>query len=136
MYHTHHRIAKVAFVLLLFHPVLLATRWIPQDIVRALWYVFPVHQRLAVNFGSWSLWGLIILMLLTLMIKLPYDKWKLTHKFMGVVFIFGVIHLFSLDDLAYASSILFLYLLIISFAAVAAWIYKSFLLELSAEARV
>lgn len=129
MYHTHHRMANVAFVFLLFHPILLATRWIPQDIAKVFWYFLPVHRRLAVDFGSWSLWGLIILMLLTLVIKLPYDKWKLTHKFMGVVFIFGVIHLFTLDDLSTASPLLYLFLLIVSVAAIAAWIYKSFLLE-------
>lgn len=129
MYHTHHRMANVAFILLLFHPILLATRWIPQDIAKVFWYFFPVHRRVAVDFGSWSLWGLIILMLLTLVIKLPYDKWKLTHKFMGMVFILGVIHLFTLDDLATASPLLFLYLLILSAAAIAAWFYKSFLLE-------
>jgi len=121
--------ANVAFVLLLLHPILQATRWIPQDIAKAFWYFFPVHRRLAVDFGSWSLWGLIILMLLTLVIKLPYDKWKLTHKFMGVVFILGVIHLFTLDNLAAASPLLFYYLLIISVMAIAAWVYKSFLLE-------
>jgi predicted ferric reductase len=129
MYHTHHQMAKVAFVLLMVHPILLAARWIPQDMSKVFWYFFPVHRRLAVDFGSWSLWGLFILMLLTLVIKLPYDKWKLTHKFMGVVFIFGVIHLFTLDGLATASPLLFLYLLILSAAAIAAWIYKTFLLD-------
>ncbi|WP_372634445.1 ferric reductase-like transmembrane domain-containing protein [Fodinibius sp.] len=129
MYHIHHRMANVAFVLLLLHPILLATRWIPQDIAKVFWYFFPVHRRLAVDFGSWSLWGLIILMMLTLVIKLPYDKWKLTHKFMGVVFIFGAIHLFFLEDLAAASTLLYMYLLILSVAALAAWVYKSFLLE-------
>ncbi len=121
--------AKVAFVLLLIHPILLSIRWIPQDIGKAFWYYFPVHRRLAVDFGSWALWGLIILMLLTLVIKLPYDKWKLTHKFMGGVFILGVIHLFTLEDLAAASPLLFLYLVILSVAAIVAWVYKSFLLE-------
>lgn len=48
---------------------------------------------------------------------------------MGVVFILGAIHLFSLDNLASAAPLLFLYLLIISFAAVAAWVYRSFLQE-------
>lgn len=48
---------------------------------------------------------------------------------MGMVFILGVTHLFLLDDLAAASPVLFVYLLIISMAAIAAWIYKSFLLE-------
>ncbi len=129
MYHTHHRMANVAFILLLFHPILLATRWIPQDIAKVFWYFFPAHRRLAVDFGSWSLWGLIILMLLTLVVKLPYDKWKLTHKFMGVVFILGVIHVFFLDDLAAVSPLLFSFLLFLSVAAIAAWIYKSFLLE-------
>jgi len=129
MYHSHHQMAKVAFVLLLLHPILLAGRWIPEDMPKALWYIFPVHRRSAIDFGSWALWGLIILMALTLVIKLPYDKWKLSHKFMGVVFIVGVIHLFSLDNLAMASPVLFVYLLLISMTAIAAWIYKSFLLE-------
>lgn len=129
MYHTHHQMAKVAFFLLLFHPILLAGRWIPQDISKALWYFFPVHRRIAIDLGSWALWGLIILMLVTLAIKLPYDKWKLSHKFMGVVFIIGALHVFTLEELVFASPALFIYLLLLSIAAISAWIYKSFLLE-------
>src|SRR5690606_8733563 len=87
IYHMHHTTGKAAFFLMLFHPVMLALRWVPEDVNKTLWFLFPVHRRLEMNLGSWALWGIFLLMLVTLVIKIPYNKWKIAHKFLGVFFI-------------------------------------------------
>ncbi len=125
IYHTHHSIGKVAFFLLLIHPVMLALRWLPENSSKALWYVFPVHRRLEINLGSWALWGLVLLMLVTLFIKLPYDKWKITHKLMGVLFLLGVLHIFLLDGFIAQNLALTFYLLLLSGLALLAFLYKT-----------
>ncbi|MEX0906181.1 MAG: ferric reductase-like transmembrane domain-containing protein [Balneolaceae bacterium] len=130
VYHFHHNIARISLILLVIHPLLLVFRWIPEDTGRIFWYLFPVHRRFDINLGSWSLLGLILLMIMTLTIRLPYDKWKITHKFMGVFFILGVGHIFFLD-LSFSENLpLTIYLSLLSLAGIAAWIYKTFLFDL------
>ncbi len=121
----HHSIGKAAFVLLLIHPVMLALRWLLENSNKALWYIFPVHRRLEVNFGSWALWGLVLLMLITLFIKLPYDKWKITHKLTGVFFLLSVLHIFLLDDFIAQNRAHTFYLALLSGLALLAILYST-----------
>ena len=98
MYRVHHRLGQTAFVLLLIHPVAHALRFIPDDFGRALRFLFPTHEKLAVNLGAYAFWGLLLLMTLTLFVKIPYDKWKLSHKFIGLVLIIGTIHMLTVQS--------------------------------------
>ena len=98
MYRVHHRLGQTAFVLLLIHPVAHALRFIPDDFGRALRFLFPTHERLAVNLGAYAFWGLLLLMTLTLFVKIPYDKWKLSHKFLGLVLVIGTIHMLTVQS--------------------------------------
>lgn len=125
MYQTHHKMAKLAFYLLLLHPILLMLRWIPENILKASWYLLPLHRRLAVNLGSLTLWGLIVLMLLTLVIRLPYDKWKISHKLMGIFYILGALHAFFVRANIIDNLYLFFYFAILTCLAVIAYFYKT-----------
>ncbi|REL37741.1 hypothetical protein DYD21_08140 [Rhodohalobacter sp. SW132] len=129
MYHVHHTMGKAALLLLLIHPIMLALRWIPEDTGRLLWYLFPVHRQFEINIGSWALWGLILLMIFTLVIRLPYDKWKISHKLMGIFFILGVAHIYYLDLSFSSNPALMIYLSAFSIAGIAAWVYKSILFD-------
>jgi len=129
MYHVHHTMGKAALLLLLIHPIMLALRWIPEDTGRLLWYLFPVHRQFEINIGSWALWGLILLMIFTLVIRLPYDKWKISHKFMGIFFILGVAHIYYLDLSFSSNPALMIYISFFSIAGITAWVYKSILFD-------
>lgn len=129
IYHVHHTMGKAALLLIIVHPVMLAFRFIPEDPGRLLWYLFPVHRQFEVNMGSWALWGLILLMVLTLLIRMPYDKWKISHKFMGIFFILGVAHIYFLDLNLLANPALAIYLSVLSIAGIAAWVYKSVIFD-------
>ena len=98
MYRIHHRLGQTAFVLLLIHPVAHALRFIPERFDRALLFLLPSHEKLAVNLGAYAFWGLVPLMILTLFVKIPYDKWKLSHKFLGLVLVFGTIHILTIES--------------------------------------
>lgn len=130
MYHLHHSMGKIALVLLLVHPVMLAMRWIPEDINKVFWYLFPTHRRFEIDLGSWALWGLIMLTILTLIKRMPYDKWKITHKFMGIFFILGVLHIYYLDLLFTSNQALTIYLSFFSLIGIVAWMYKTILFDL------
>lgn len=88
-------------------------------------YLLPFHRRLSVNLGSWALLGFFLLMLITLVIKIPYDKWKLTHKLTGIVFLLCIAHFFLLDELVSANLSLALYLGLFSILGVSSFLYKS-----------
>jgi predicted ferric reductase len=125
VYQTHHTIGKIAFFLILYHPIVLAARWIPQDISKALLYLLPTHRRLAIDLGSWALLGFILLMLVTIVIKIPYDKWKLTHKLTGVIFILFIPHIFLLDGLVSVNPWLATYLGLFSILGIVSFLYKT-----------
>ncbi|UOB16092.1 ferredoxin reductase family protein [Abyssalbus ytuae] len=133
MYHLHHTLGKVAFFLLLIHPMLLAARWVPDNLKKVSWYLFPVHKHMEINLGSWSLLGLTLLIIFTLIIKIPYDKWKITHKFTGLFFLLGVLHIFMLDSFITDHPALASYLLLFSLAGIGAFLYKSVFYNLLAK---
>ncbi len=127
MYQTHHKMAVLAFMFMIAHPFLLALRWIPDNAARFFLTVFPLHRRDEVNLGSYALWGIILLMIFTLLIKLPYRSWKISHKFMGVFFIMIVIHTFHLTVSFDRNPLLWLYLVMVSGLGIAAFIYQTLL---------
>ncbi|EOR93396.1 hypothetical protein ADIARSV_3475 [Arcticibacter svalbardensis MN12-7] len=124
MYQMHHRMALIAFILMLSHPFLLAIRWIPGNFVRFLLSIFPLHRRLEVNLGSYALWGIILLMVFTLVIKLPYRSWKISHKFMGLFLIVALLHTFLLISFS-NNPILWIYLCFISGLGIGAFLYQT-----------
>jgi predicted ferric reductase len=98
MYRVHHRLGQTAFFLLLVHPVAHALRFVPDRFDQALLFLFPTHEKLAVNLGAYAFWVLVLLMTPTLFIKIAYDKWKVSHKFLGVVLIVGTIHMLTVES--------------------------------------
>ena len=127
LYALHHTIGKAAFFMLLIHPVLLAIRWFPDNIGKVFWYLLPVHRKMEINLGSWALLGLTILVLFTILIKIPYDKWKITHKFMGLFFILGIAHTFGINNFYQENPFLAIYFIIIAFLGLLAFFYKAIL---------
>ena len=125
LYSLHHTIGKLAFFALLIHPVVLAIRWLPDNLEKTFWYLLPVHRKMEINLGSWALIGLCVLLLFTIVIKLPYDKWKITHKFMGLLFILGIAHVFGVAGFYEEKPLLAIYFIIISSLGLAAFMYKA-----------
>lgn len=125
LYQKHHTIGKAAFFMMLIHPVLLALRSLPGNIEKTLLYLLPLHRKIEINIGSWALWGLSALLLFTIVIKLPYDKWKITHKFMGLFFILGIVHVFGVDSFYEENPLLAIYFMILSVLGLFAFMYKS-----------
>ena len=97
MYRTHHTLGLTAFSLLIAHPILLSLRFVPMQVDRSLLFLLPLHRQWAVNLGIYALWGLIVLIALTLLRRMPYDTWKVLHKGMGLVLLLGAVHVFSVQ---------------------------------------
>ncbi len=129
VYHAHHSMAKVALLGLVAHPLLLALRWVPEDVPKALWFLFPVHRRMEINIGSWAMWGIVVLMFFTLVVRLRYHWWKNTHKILGVFFIAAVVHILLTDPTMLGNTGLKIYLWSLSMVGITAWTYKTLLFD-------
>ena len=91
VYSQHHNIGALAFSLLLFHPLFLAVNYLRASLYSAALFLLP-SGNLPVTYGIIALGLMIILMVLTFYVKLKYQRWKFSHKFLVAVFIFAVLH--------------------------------------------
>ncbi len=98
VYRTHHRMGLAAFGLLVIHPFALALRFLPSSPERAIGFVFPGHARWAVDVGVYAFWLLVLLVILTLLRRVPYDTWKVTHKALGLVLMGGAVHMWFVES--------------------------------------
>lgn len=126
MYKTHHFIGALAFVLLLFHPLLLVLKFIPSNILQAAVYLWPSGSW-AVNFGIVSLLSMILLIVLTLYVNMKYQNWKFSHKWMGLVYLLALFHIFLVTTDISRYFILKEYMVIISAIGASSYLYGSFL---------
>jgi len=96
LYFKHSQIGQIAFILLLFHPLLLLSKYASNtnDAASFLW----LSNNWPINWGILALGTMIILITLTLYLVPKYHLWKLTHKFMGLAFFFASLHVFLIPS--------------------------------------
>lgn len=123
-YTAHHFFGGLTFCLLLFHPLLLAGSYALFSLKAAALFLLP-GQSLAQNFGIVALSIMIITLVITFYIKLKYQIWKFTHKFLGVAFIFAFLHTFLIGGDIAVNPALKIYLFALGATAIAAYFYRT-----------
>lgn len=93
VYITHGILGGATLMMILSHPILLILKFIPNNLKQAALYLLP-SSHWSVNFGIIALLGLILLISITLFTRIKYHRWKFSHEFLGLVFIFAVFHTF------------------------------------------
>ena len=93
MYISHHLYGVSAFVLLLLHPIFISLSYLSVSLPVAYSFILPSLNNLPQLFGSFALFVTIILLVITLYMNIEYDKWKLTHKFLGLGLFFSGLHI-------------------------------------------
>lgn len=129
VYIVHGILGGVALIFILFHPIFLVLKFIPQNISQAAAYLLP-STYWSINFGILSLLGLIILIYITLFTKMKYHRWKFTHEFLGLMFLFAVLHIFLVRGSVSADNIFtgyFTYATLVSLIGISAFSYSLFL---------
>jgi predicted ferric reductase len=90
IYKAHHLLGQITFLVIFFHPLFLILRSIYNfDLI--LLYIIP-GKNMPYTYGIISFLLLIILLVLTLILRLPYKIWHLSHKFMGITLILATWH--------------------------------------------
>lgn len=126
VYINHHRLGAVAFSLLLFHPLLSTVKYLNASLSIAV-YLWFFDTNPALILGKVSLFLMIILLFLTFFVSLRYDIWKKSHKYLGVAFFFGSLHMFLIASDTSANLTLRYYMLALSGLAIISYLYHSIL---------
>jgi predicted ferric reductase len=95
-YRFHQWCGTVSVILLLIHPLLLAipvALYFPETLV-AFFVPFDNAFRFL---GVSALLTLIVVMIATFFVSLPYHIWKRIHRFMGLAFLLGALHGFFIN---------------------------------------
>jgi predicted ferric reductase len=125
VYNYHHIIGAISFILLLFHPIFLAFSLSFSSYKQAALFLLP-GSDISINFGRVSLILMFLLIFITFFAKLAYEKWKFTHKFLGVAFMFGFIHsIFVPSDISNYAPLTF-FALLLGFLGVFSFLYQQF----------
>ena len=92
VYNVHHIVGVLSLIFIFMHPIFLVLKFVPADWYRAATYLLP-GGLVSVDLGIYALLGLIILIALSVYFSIRYDYWKISHKFMGAVFILAALHI-------------------------------------------
>jgi predicted ferric reductase len=124
VYKTHCILGGSALALLVFHPILLVLKFIPKNIPLAANYLLP-GTYWSVNFGIIALLGLVILLCVTFFLRIKYNYWKTSHKFLGLLFFAAVLHIFLIRNASrdFIFHGYYVYIVIISLIGLCAFLY-------------
>jgi predicted ferric reductase len=129
VYIVHSILGGVALILILFHPILLVLKYVPANFYQAAVYLSP-GSYWAVNFGIIAILGLIGLLYVTFYTKIKYNTWKISHKFLGLVFLVAVLHIFLVRGSVSRDSIFpgyYTFTSIVAIVGLAAFSYSLFI---------
>jgi len=123
MYVTHKTINTLALLTILVHLLIVPNSENQGPGVWIGWLVFP---------------SLLITVLISIAPRVPvinsftaftYDKWKKVHRYMGVLFILGAVHMLMTEPLILHAPVVFAYVETIIVIGALAYLYKQFLWE-------
>lgn len=126
VYKSHRNIGILAFISILFHPLLLVIKFVPSNFKQAAIYLLP-SSSWPVNLGIIALLSMTILIILTIYINMKYPNWKFSHKFMGLVFVIAFFHVFTIASDVTSYPALWIYMFSVSLIGFSAYVYSSFL---------
>ena len=114
VYINHHKIGAIAFSMLLFHPIFLVVEYITISLREASLFFVP-FVNMPITWGIISLVLMIIILAITFYARIKYHIWKMSHKFMIVVFVFAILHTFLISSDISRNGLLRYYILSLAF---------------------
>ena len=126
-YNFHQKLGALSFCLLLFHPLFLVVKYVQLSLRLAADFFIPSFQNVPLLLGIGSLGLMIALMVITFYIKIKYQRWKISHKFMVVVFILAVAHAFLATSDISRDYLLRYYIMVFVVFGLISGFYRAFL---------
>ncbi|MEI6529333.1 MAG: ferric reductase-like transmembrane domain-containing protein [Candidatus Falkowbacteria bacterium] len=129
VYSSHHQIGSIAFSLILFHPLLLLVSYLSVSLKQGMDFLTP-FKNIPITYGIFSLLLMVLLMVLTFYVKIKYNRWKFSHKFMVVAFVLALLHAMFISSDISRDYFLRVYLIILAFLGLGAGAYQAFVSKL------
>lgn len=126
VYKAHHVLGGIAFILLMIHPLFIAVSYATGSLHEAAILLLPGTDW-TLDLGIAALTLMMTLLILTFYTSLPYEFWKLTHKYLGAVFIIGVVHSFFVPSDISRNPVLQNYMLFIVSLGLVPYLYRTVL---------
>jgi predicted ferric reductase len=126
VYTVHHDKGIITFIILLMHPTFLALRELETSIIAFILYFLPSGST-AINIGKLSLMLFTLTIILTLLRRLEYQNLQKMHKSLGLAFIIGTVHAFTVGSNVSIQSILGIYVAALTLLAGASYINTTLL---------
>ncbi|MBI4778969.1 ferric reductase-like transmembrane domain-containing protein [Candidatus Falkowbacteria bacterium] len=127
VYNYHRAIGALALSFLLFHPLFLAFKYLRFSLRAAALFLLPFTGDPALTYGIIALVLMIILLSITFYAKIKYHLWKMSHKFMTLVFILALLHVIFISSDISRDYILRYYILALAAIGLTAGFYRAFL---------
>ena len=140
VYIVHHILGGLSFILLLLHPLFLVAQYLGAGAIgiKNSFTQFVVNPHCLANisltnpecsyvYGVIALGLMILFLVLTFFVKLPYHIWKLTHKFLGLAFFFAALHVLFIPSDVTSVAVLKYYMFFLVASGFAAIIYRTVL---------
>lgn len=122
VYKTHHILGMISFIMLVNHPLLLASKAMPNMKAVSL-YLFP-GLDLSYNLGVFAAYIMIFSFISIVFIKLPYHVWLQGHRLLGIAGLLGGIHAALISSDVSSFLPLRIWILAWSFMGTLAFLYK------------
>ncbi len=128
LYDLHHKVGVVAFAFLAVHPIILSFQYIEDSFKDMANFLSPIGNTMPITLGIISLMMMLGLLFLTFYgIAFSYPSLKKAHRFLGVAFFFGFLHVFFIPSSLSTNILLKVILLGTSGIAIALFVYRSIL---------
>ncbi len=131
VYQVHKRLGRLAFFIILLHPLCLGLDQLPDlvGVLRDMWFRVPEGDTYlwGQNLGVAALLVMALLVALTLWVRPPYHLWKHSHEWFGLVLVMVAAHILLVDADIAAYPLLRLWMYGLLLLALAAFIYIRFL---------
>lgn len=125
-YNAHKWLGALSFSLLLFHPILLALKFVTISTREAAMFLLPGTSN-AVDLGIYALLGMILLLGITFYLKIKYNIWRFSHKFMVIVFVLAILHTLLISSDVSRDMFLRFYILFFAFVGLFNGFFRAFL---------
>lgn len=124
-YRLHKIVGIVAGSGILLHVTSLITNLLPSRTALTL-YLIP-GKLPSYTFGIFAFYALLLMLLSTLYLKLPYHIWKIVHKITSYSIIFAALHMYLIPSDISNYLPLRLWILSVALLGLLAWFYRQFL---------
>jgi predicted ferric reductase len=128
LYVIHHKVGTIAFSFLAFHPLLLALRFVGESFAEAADFLNPFGNTLPVILGICSIVMMLALLFLTFYGSVfSYPALKTAHRFLGLAFFLGFLHVLLIPSSLSSDSVLKISLLTSAGLGLIAYTYRTLL---------